>query len=164
MGRKIGQTHTTKYTYISSLQANIAIRMPPLWGFLLLEYTVLHRCRRYATEEGFDVFKVFAEDPVRLECRSHLGEYAAKPNLPGRGMRIQEVFDGFKGSEQDPVRLETRTYRAGGEGGYFFLKLTLMVRFPNRTIVNLAIFMVFWNTDINMPPLRGLGLCLKTLL
>ncbi len=21
--------------------------------------------------------------PVRLECRSHLGEYAAKPNLPG---------------------------------------------------------------------------------
>ena len=38
------------------------------------------------------------------ECRSHLGEYTAKPNLPVLGLK----------------RLS-------------FLKLTLMVRFPNRT-------------------------------
>ena len=74
---------------------------------------ILYRCRPYGAE-GFGSYAYYIDAE----------EIPKQINPTG----LKSGFEGSKVSTQSPVRLGNRTYRA-----WLIAKLTLMVRFPNRT-------------------------------
>ena len=44
--------------------------MPPLWGFVIVVSTLLHKCRPSGTKEGFEYTKFLAK--FRCGCKPHL--------------------------------------------------------------------------------------------
>ena len=118
-----------------------------------------HKTQSYSVLINYWISRLFLKEPVRLGNRTigvnlvsfvgmslqMLKKHPIKNPLRGLGLGgpiflqkyhpygIQEVFEVIKVSASYPVRLGNRTYRTWVLGRLFFLKLTLMVWFPNRT-------------------------------
>ena len=67
--------------------------------------------------------KVYVSNPAQLECRSHLIEYAAKPNLPGPGVKTgggSMLVNFFKGYTANIRHIkEKNVFETLQTGGHF---------------------------------------------